>query len=83
MPSKAIQNKTKTDQPYVCPFTMNFRQKPTLYQTLQAKSFRKKQTNYKVQYKNQCTEKFWESCFLIRGFGNEKILWQLQSQMSH
>lgn len=39
MPNKAIQNKTKADQPYVHPFTMNFRQKTAFYQTLQAKSF--------------------------------------------
>lgn len=67
----------------MCALLQRILDKKTLYiRHYKLRAF-EKQTNYKVQYKNQCTEKFWESCFLIRGFGNEKILWQLQSQMSH
>lgn len=63
MPSKAIQNKTKTDQPYVCPFTMNFRQKPTLYQTLQAKSFRKNKQTIKFNIKTSVLRNFGKAVF--------------------
>lgn len=48
MPKKATQNKTKTDQPNVCPFIMRFRPKNTLYQTLEAKSFWKIKFNIKT-----------------------------------
>lgn len=57
---------------HMCAFLQWILDKKPLYIRHYKLRASEKQTNYKVQYKNQCTEKFWKSCFLIRGFGNEK-----------